>query len=244
MASSSEFSFLEAKSVSKSYWIGSRQLEVLHQVDLRIYPGESVCVMGPSGAGKSTLLHILGTLDRPTAGAVFWGDEDLGKYSDERLAEFRNEKMGFVFQFHHLLPEFSALENVMMPGRIAGQTVKEAKLQAEKWLDELGLRSRERHFPNELSGGEQQRVAIARALVRQPAVLFADEPTGNLDSANSQNIQALFRELQRKYGLTLVVVTHDEGFARAFERLLVMRDGKWSSLPSGAQESALFSSRK
>jgi lipoprotein-releasing system ATP-binding protein len=231
---------LRARSISKSYWVGKSRLDVLHSVDLDLLPGESICIMGSSGAGKSTLLHILGTLDRPSSGSVFWGDKDLNKLSDEAVAQFRNQKMGFVFQFHHLMSEFTALENVMVPCRIAGLSAKESRTEAEKWLEELGLKDRGNHFPSELSGGEQQRVSIARALVRQPEILFADEPTGNLDSVNSQNLQKLFLELRLRHRLTLLVVTHDAGFSEGFDRTLFMKDGRWLNRPIGPAESNLF----
>jgi lipoprotein-releasing system ATP-binding protein len=218
---------LSAQCVTKSYPMGSGRLEVLRGIDLEIKAGEAVCIMGSSGAGKSTLLHILGTLDKPTLGKVFFNGRDLTRESDEKLAEFRNHSMGFVFQFHHLMSEFNALENVMMPCRISGMSIRESRLEAEKLLELLGLGPRVKHFPSELSGGEQQRVAIARALVRRPTVLFADEPTGNLDTVNAARIQDLFFELKARMNLTLVVVTHDPVFAQKFPRLLHMRDGLW-----------------
>jgi lipoprotein-releasing system ATP-binding protein len=213
--------------VTKSYPMGASRLEVLRGIDLEIRAGEAVCIVGSSGAGKSTLLHILGTLDKPTLGKVIFKGNDLTRENDDRLAEYRNRSMGFVFQFHHLMSEFSALENVMMPCRIAGQSLKEARTEAERLLDLLGLGSRKTHYPSELSGGEQQRVAIARALVRKPEILFADEPTGNLDTANAGKIQDLCFELKERLKLTLVVVTHDAAFAQKFPRVLKMRDGLW-----------------
>jgi len=213
--------------VTKSYPMGEGRLEVLRGVDLEIKQGEAVSIVGSSGAGKSTLLHILGTLDRPTLGKVVFKGVDLTRESDERLAQFRNHSMGFVFQFHHLMSEFSALENVMMPGRIGGQSIKEARHESERLLDQLGLSQRLNHYPSEMSGGEQQRVAIARALVRKPEILFADEPTGNLDTVNAARIQELFFELKERMKLTLVVVTHDAAFAQKFPRRLKMRDGLW-----------------
>jgi lipoprotein-releasing system ATP-binding protein len=220
-------SLITASCVTKSYPMGSVRLEVLRGVDLDIKSGEAVCIVGSSGAGKSTLLHILGTLDRPTLGKVYFKGIDLTRESDERLAGFRNQAMGFVFQFHHLMSEFSALENVMMPGRIGGLTVREARLESERLLDMLGLSLRLRHYPSEMSGGEQQRVAIARSLVRKPEILFADEPTGNLDTGNAGKIQQLFFDLKEQMKLTLVVVTHDSAFAQKFPRVLRMRDGLW-----------------
>lgn len=215
--------------VTKSYPMGSGRLEVLRGIDLEIRAGEAVCIVGSSGAGKSTLLHILGTLDRPTLGKVVFKGQDLTRETDEKMAEFRNRSMGFVFQFHHLMSEFNALENVMMPCRIAGLSLRESRLNAERLLELLGLAARLKHFPSELSGGEQQRVAIARALVRNPEVLFADEPTGNLDTVNAGRIQDLFFELKERMKLTLVVVTHDAAFAQKFPRCLKMRDGLWST---------------
>ena len=220
---------ISVQCVTKSYPMGANRLEVLRGIDLEIQQGEAVCIVGSSGAGKSTLLHILGTLDRPTLGKVIFRGQDLTRESDERLAEFRNKRMGFVFQFHHLMSEFSALENVMMPCRIAGQSIAEAKSSAEELLNLLGLSERLHHYPSELSGGEQQRVAIARALVRKPEVLFADEPTGNLDTANANRIQELFFDLKDRLKLTLVVVTHDPVFAQKFPRIFRMRDGLWDS---------------
>ena len=219
---------LRAKGIRKSYAQGTSELGILKGVDVEIKRGEAVCIVGASGAGKSTLLHILGTLDHPTDGEVFFEDQSLFAKSEEELASFRSAKMGFVFQFHHLLAEFTAVENVMMPCRIAGESKPAAKAKALHLLETLGLRDRADHFPSQLSGGELQRVAIARALVRRPQVLFADEPTGNLDSKNSQLIQKLFFQLKEQYGLTLVVVTHDAGFAQKFSRVLRISDGGWA----------------
>ncbi|MCM2280647.1 MAG: ABC transporter ATP-binding protein [Bdellovibrionaceae bacterium] len=218
---------IQAQVVTKSYPMGTGRLEILKGIDLEIRSGDALCIVGSSGAGKSTLLHILGTLDRPTLGKVLYRGQDLTKKSDDELAAFRNVSMGFVFQFHHLMAEFTALENVMMPCRIAGASPKDARAAAEELLTLLGLAQRLHHHPSELSGGEQQRVAIARALVRKPEVLFADEPTGNLDTVNGEKIQDLFFELKQKMNLTLVVVTHDEDFAKKFPKVLHMRDGHW-----------------
>ncbi len=224
---------LSARGISKVYQQGEGELEILKSVDLDIYQGESLCILGASGAGKSTLLHILGTLDRPTAGQLFYRDENLLYKSDQELAQFRNQKMGFVFQFHHLLAEFTALENIMMPARIAGVAASDSRRRAEHLCEILGLQGRETHFPSQLSGGERQRVAVARALMRDPEVLFADEPTGNLDKDNCQKVQELFFELQQRLGLSLVVVTHDPQFASRFPRRLLMEDGRWvQSRPS------------
>lgn len=214
--------------LSKSYPMGLKRLEVLKKVDIQIQKGEAVCIVGSSGAGKSTLLHILGTLDRPSLGRLLFKGRELTKMNDDDLAEFRNTSMGFVFQFHHLLAEFTALENVTMPGLIAGKSKKYCEDRAHELLKLLGLDARSHHFPSELSGGEQQRVSVARALFSNPEVLFADEPTGNLDTANGLLIRDLFFELKEKLGLTLVVVTHDRDFAQAFPRILSMKDGEWA----------------
>jgi lipoprotein-releasing system ATP-binding protein len=205
----------------------SEGLEVLKGIDLDIFTGEALCIMGSSGAGKSTLLHILGALDKPTSGAVEFRSQNLSTMSDDKLSEFRNRSMSFVFQFHHLLNEFTALENVMMPALIGGETFSKAKSKAVDLLRDLGLQGRTHHRPNALSGGEQQRVAIARALVRNPAVIFADEPTGNLDQKNGQQVQSLLFDLQKRHGLTLVAVTHDYEFARRFPKVRNLRDGQW-----------------
>lgn len=218
---------LRARGLTKSYQTGASELPILKGVDLDIRAGESISIVGSSGAGKSTLLHILGTLDRPNGGQLFFENLDLLAMNEEELAKFRNKEMGFVFQSHHLLAEFTALENVMIPCRIAGDGKTAARIKALAQLDALGLAERVHHFPNELSGGELQRVAIARALVRGPRILFADEPTGNLDSQNSQIIQQVFFNLKEKMGLTLIVVTHDLNFARRFTRCLRLMDGRF-----------------
>ncbi len=215
--------------VTKSYPRGAARLEVLKGIDLEIRAGEAVCIVGSSGAGKSTLLHILGALDRPTLGKVIFKGVDLTRVNDEKLAQYRNQSMGFVFQFHHLMSEFTALENVMMPCRIGGLSVNESREIAESLLVQMGLKDRMKHYPSEMSGGEQQRVAIARALARNPEVLFADEPTGNLDTVNAARIQELFFELKERLKLTLVVVTHDNVFAERFPRVLRMKDGLWEN---------------
>lgn len=220
---------LEAREIYKSYDQGASQVEVLRGLGIGIKAGEAVAILGSSGAGKSTLLQILGTLDRPSKGELFFDGHSLLNKSEEELALFRNEEMGFVFQFHHLLGELTALENVMLPCRIAGMSSSEGERLALYYLQMLGLSERVQHYPNQLSGGEMQRVAIARALVRAPKILFADEPTGNLDSQNSQKIQDLFFELKEKMGLTLIVVTHDLQFASRFPRILRMKDGLWAS---------------
>ena len=222
-------SLLEARGVTKSYPMPSGRLEVLKGIDLTVEKGEAISIVGSSGVGKSTLLHILGTLDRPTLGKVLHRGIDLTKMSDDEVAAHRNATMGFVFQFHHLLAEFSALENVAMPLRIGGEPPLVALRSAEEQLVQMGLKDRLHHRPSELSGGEQQRVAIARSIVRKPEILFADEPTGNLDTQNAARIQDLLFELREKLGLTLVVVTHATAFAARFPRALRMRDGQWES---------------
>ena len=220
---------LEARGIQKIYSQEGSRLEILRGIDLELKEGEAVSIVGASGAGKSTLLHILGALDRPTLGRVMYRGQDVFAMSDEALAQFRNRSIGFVFQFHHLLAEFTALENVSLPCRIAGESRKEAMLQAREMLDRMGLEDRAHHYPTELSGGERQRVAIARALVKKPEILLADEPTGNLDTHTAERIQDLFFELQRAFRLTLLVVTHDISFAQRFPRVLHMRDGLWAS---------------
>lgn len=219
---------LVVEGVTKVYERGGAKIDVLKSVDLELYANEAVCILGASGAGKSTLLHIMGTLDRPTLGRVLHNGKDLSRESDETLAQFRNREIGFVFQFHHLLSEFSAIENIMLPARIGGLSEKEARARALKLLNLLGLEARQNHYPTELSGGEQQRVAVARALVQEPKILLADEPTGNLDTENSRQIQELFFSLKMKLGLTLVVVTHDANFATRFPRRLMLKDGHWN----------------
>lgn len=224
----SESPLIEVENLSKSFPTGASELSVLNQLSFHIKSGEAVCLLGASGAGKSTLLQILGTLDRPSEGRVLYRGEDLFAMNDENLAQFRNKKMGFVFQFHHLIQELTALENTMLPALIAGESKQDTEAEALKWLEFMGLSDRAKHFPSQLSGGELQRVAIARALIRRPEVLFADEPTGNLDSANSQKIQDLFFELRNKLGITLVVVTHDLNFANKFARVFKVKDGRFA----------------
>jgi len=209
----------------KSYEHGGRTIEVLKGIDLQIAAGEMVAVVGSSGAGKSTLLHVMGTLDQPTAGRVEFDGQDVTRMSPARMADFRNHTIGFVFQFHHLLPEFTAHENCAMPGLIAGLSHFEAMGRAGKLLDRVGLGHRLTHRPGELSGGEQQRVALARALIMEPRVLLADEPTGNLDTHTGEEIHALIVELNRERGMTMVVVTHNVEFARRLPRRVRMVDG-------------------
>jgi lipoprotein-releasing system ATP-binding protein len=201
-------------------------VDVLKGVSLAIAAGELAAIVGPSGVGKSTLLHLLGGLERPTAGAIRYGDTDLAALSDVALARFRNRRVGFVFQFHHLLPEFSALENVMMPLLIRRRSTAEARARSTTLLGRVGLAARLKHRPGELSGGEQQRVAIARALIGDPSVLLADEPTGNLDSRTGDEVFELMRELNRERRLTCVFITHNDELARRTDRVLRMLDGR------------------
>lgn len=218
---------LSARKIRKTFPQGNGELEILKDLSLDIRRGEAICIVGSSGAGKSTFLHILGTLDQPTSGEIYYQDKSLTQMADEEISRFRNTEMGFVFQFHHLLQEFTALENVLIPAKVAGLDRTLALQRAEENLKLLGLTSRASHFPNQLSGGELQRVAIARALMCRPKILFADEPTGNLDSTNSGKIQDLFFELKESLGLTLVVVTHDPHFSRKFPKVHRISDGHW-----------------
>jgi lipoprotein-releasing system ATP-binding protein len=210
----------------KSFLHMGRTLHVLRGIDITIDQGEVVAIVGPSGAGKSTLLHCIGTLDLPSSGRIRLGSDELTGLSGSKLASIRNKTIGFVFQFHHLLPEFNALENVMMPGLIQGRSRAEMDRPARALLAEVGLSQRFTHRPGELSGGEQQRVALARALVLSPKLLLADEPTGNLDSATSHAMHDLFFEINKRHNTTIVVVTHNVAFAEAMPRLVTMKDGK------------------
>jgi lipoprotein-releasing system ATP-binding protein len=212
---------ISAKNIFKSY----EKLEVLKGVTITINKGEVISIVGASGAGKTTLLHILGTLDRAKSGTLEINNINISSLSDKKLAEFRNKNIGFVFQFHHLLPEFTALENVCIPAFIAGTSKSQAEQKATELLTFLGLQDRLNHKPNELSGGEQQRVAVARALVNNPAVIFADEPSGNLDSTTAKELHQLFFTLREKFNQTFVIVTHNEELANMADRKLVMRDG-------------------
>ncbi|MEZ4913355.1 MAG: ABC transporter ATP-binding protein [Chitinophagales bacterium] len=213
---------VEANNIHKSYG----KLEVLKGVDVKIAAGEIVSIVGASGAGKSTLLHILGTLDRADSGTLHINQTAIQTMNEKKLAQFRNTTLGFVFQFHHLLPEFTALENIAIPAMLNNKSQKEAYARARELLNFLQLEQRENHKPNELSGGEQQRVAVARALVNQPKVVFADEPSGNLDSANAQALHQLFFKLREELGQTFVIVTHNEELATMADRCLQMKDGK------------------
>ena len=201
------------------------QLQVLKGITMDVSKGEIVSIVGPSGAGKTTLLHIMGTLDKPDSGSVVIDGTDIGGMKSRHLADFRNRRIGFVFQFHQLLPEFTAIENVMIPAFIAGLSQGEARKRAAELLGFMGLNDRASHKPNELSGGEKQRVAVARALVNSPAVILADEPSGSLDTKNKQELHRLFFDLRDKYGQTFVIVTHDESLARLTDRTISMRDG-------------------
>jgi len=217
---------ITARGLTKTYTVGRAKLDVLKGIDIEIEPGEVVAIHGPSGAGKSTLLHILGTLDRPTSGTVNYGDLSVNGLSDRALSGLRNKRIGFIFQFYHLLPEFTALENVVLPAMVSGKRIKEARQKARRLLASVGLDEREAHKPDELSGGEQQRVAIARALTNEPEIVFADEPTGNLDERNSREIYSLMNRLNEEYGTTFLIVTHEPSLAGVAARSLRMADGR------------------
>jgi lipoprotein-releasing system ATP-binding protein len=217
---------LEVRDLHKSFGSGATSVEVLKGVSLQISEGETIALVGASGAGKSTLLHVMGTLDRPSSGSLLFRGEDVTRLGDAQLALFRNRSIGFVFQFHHLLPEFTAVENAMMPGLICGIPRKEAERTARELLVEVGLSHRLTHKPGELSGGEQQRVAIARALLMSPALLLADEPTGNLDMRTSEEVHELLMRLHSERGITLVIVTHNEKLAARLGRTVGLVDGK------------------
>jgi lipoprotein-releasing system ATP-binding protein len=216
---------LDCRGVGKSYDDGALNVQVLKQLDLQVAAGQSVSVIGASGSGKSTLLHILGGLDKPTEGTVSLMGQNLGEMGQKQLGDLRNLYLGFVYQFHHLLLEFSALENVMMPLLIGKKPKAEAEATAAAMLEKVGLKQRMLHRPSELSGGERQRAAIARALVNNPKCLLADEPTGNLDRKNAQNILAMMLDLKNELGTSLVVVTHDDELADRFDRVMLMEDG-------------------
>ncbi len=217
---------IEIRGLKKSFQSGTGNLEVLKGIDFTIRSGEMMAVCGASGVGKSTFLHILGTLEHPTAGKVFYGDRDIFTLGNGELAQFRNRDIGFVFQFHHLLPEFTALENVIMPHLIAGESRRNCLGRGRKQLAEVGLAERAEHKPGELSGGEQQRVAIARALCMNPKVVFADEPTGNLDTGTGESVHELLKEINRKQNVTFVLATHNKHLAQQSDRIVQMVDGR------------------
>lgn len=212
---------IEIKDLTKSFG----NLQVLKGVDLEIKKGEIISIVGPSGAGKTTLLQLIGTLDKPTSGVIRFNGEDVGSMNDSRLATFRNKHIGFVFQFHQLLPEFTALENIIIPALIAGRNRKEAEAEAMELLCLMGLEARAGHKPSEMSGGENQRVAVARALINHPYVILADEPSGSLDSHNKEELHRLFFELRDKFDQTFIIVTHDETLASYTDRTIKMIDG-------------------
>ena len=212
---------IDIKNITKSFGA----LQVLKGIDLHIDKSEVVSIVGPSGAGKTTLLQIIGTLDRPNSGQVVVDGIDTSRLSTKKLSDFRNQHLGFVFQFHQLLPEFTAIENIMIPSYIAGKSQKAARLRAEELLLFMGLSDRASHKPNELSGGEKQRIAVARALVNNPAVILADEPSGSLDTQNKESLHQLFFDLRNQFGQTFVIVTHDESLAAITDRTIHLRDG-------------------
>jgi lipoprotein-releasing system ATP-binding protein len=224
---------IEIRNLSKTYMMDGSRIDALKGVNLDIVRGDSLAILGVSGAGKSTLLHILGTLDHPTEGSFLYDGMSIFEWDERKLANFRNRKVGFVFQFHHLLPEFTSLENTMMPALISGMTRAEARRKAEAILDEVGLTERRIHKPGELSGGEQQRVAVARALSSSPRALLADEPTGNLDAETGGRLHDLLRRLNTERGLTVVVVTHNERLAAGCDRTLCLEAGRLQPPPAG-----------
>ncbi|MGD0565742.1 MAG: ABC transporter ATP-binding protein [Candidatus Goldiibacteriota bacterium] len=226
-------SILTARDIRKSFVTGKNQLNVLKDINLEINRGELVMLIGPSGSGKSTLLSILGGLSRPTSGRVIISNDDIYGLNDDRLAALRNKRMGFVFQFHHLLPEFTAMENVIMPALMSGMRKKAASEKAKKLLITMGLGGRLLHRPSELSGGEQQRVAIARALINDPDIIFADEPTGNLDKANSEIIHKIILDFNKSFKQTFVIVTHNEALTSYGNRVFIIDDGYLKTLKHG-----------
>jgi lipoprotein-releasing system ATP-binding protein len=219
-------SLISVQKMSKSFKTSGEPIEILDEVDLEINLKETIAVVGDSGIGKSTFMHLLGTLDRPDSGSLTFNQKDVLQFDDEKLAKFRNEFIGFMFQFHHLLPEFSALENTMMPALINGKTNQQASEAAEEILTRVGLKKRLHHRVGELSGGEQQRVALARSIVLKPALLLADEPTGNLDKNNSQHVHELFVELNKEFSMTMVIVTHNTELSALMSRSITIVDRK------------------
>jgi lipoprotein-releasing system ATP-binding protein len=222
---------IEVKNLKKDYWLDGQRISVLCGVDVTIAAGERISIIGPSGSGKSTFLHVLGTLDLPSSGEIKFAGKNIFATTSSELAAFRNRTIGFVFQFHHLLPEFTALENVSMPALIQRLSDREAESRAKLILETVGLGHRIHHRPGELSGGEQQRVAIARALVLNPQLLLADEPTGNLDETSASGIHDLLDRMNREMGLTIVLVTHSSALAHRMPRRLLMKDGKLQPVP-------------
>ena len=216
----------EIKDLVKNYQTESQVLPILKDLNLKVKRGSAICITGPSGSGKSTLLHILGALDRPNSGKILYYNRDISEWTDEQMAFFRRDKLGFVFQFHHLLKEFTVLENIIMPAYIIGKSRKISLQRANFLAESLGLKDRISHYPSQLSGGEQQRVAVARALMNEPEIILADEPVGNLDRKNSLIIRNLFFELHEKFRLTLIAVSHSPFFAEAFSSVLKLEDGK------------------
>ena len=216
----------QASKINKIFFDGSRQLEVLREVDLELRPGQTAAVVGVSGTGKTTLLHILGTLDRPDNGKLLYNGEDIFRLDDMALSRFRNQTIGFVFQFHHLLPEFTALENTIMPGMIAGEDSRELTDRGHDLLNRVGLASRADHKPGQLSGGEQQRVALARALIMKPALLLADEPTGNLDPRTGYKVFELIQRMNEDFNLSTVMVTHNYQLAEQMDRCFTLENGR------------------
>lgn len=221
---------IEIKELSKFFILDGTRIDVLRNLNLKIERGESVAILGASGAGKSTLLHIMGTLDHPSSGSLLYDGTDVFQWNERKLAQFRNGKIGFVFQFHHLLPEFTSLENTIMPALVGGLSKQKARARAEIILNDVGLGDRMAHKPGELSGGEQQRVAVARALMMGPEVLLADEPTGNLDTETGEKIEDILLDLNRTKGITLIVVTHNQALAQRMSRSIGLKDGKIQSL--------------
>lgn len=217
---------MSLKSVSRCFHSKVSKIEILNETSFNIFKGETIAIVGSSGIGKSTLLNLIGTLDKPDSGQIFFQKDDLSLYNDEKLACFRNSKIGFVFQFHYLLQGFTAMENLMMPGLIAGKNKKSVEKSAINMLERVGLLLRVSHRVEDLSGGEQQRVALARALVMEPDILLADEPTGNLDQKNSKSVHALIDELNKELGMTVIVVTHNNEFAQMMKRNVTIKDGK------------------